>query len=155
MVGQGGNDVEVRRLGVRPHQPRVDLVADLNPANLDPGAFKGGEDVESMLINIILELRHIVGSPGGGLDLVARIGPGVRIVEVDHNPLTKCRGSPRLSQDIGNCVVTPGRIDPNPEPDRIDAEIGKQNKRIGFNSSGVVESGTIRFLFSYPTNVCT
>ena len=95
--------------------------------------------------------------PGCRFFLFCRIGPGIAVMKIDHNP-----HSPLLRPDChGNRFVFAAmttspvirRIDPSPEPDSIDSVIFQNLEAILLNASIVIELVTSRFHLWKPAYI--
>ena len=67
----------------RPKHAVIGFVSHLDPFRVDSRRGKGPQDISRMLAYSLLQLGESIVGPGRWLVLLARIGPGIAVMEID------------------------------------------------------------------------
>lgn len=101
------------------------------------------------------ELGQSIAGPRRGYGLFARIGPGVGVMEVDHDTETH-RGGPGGHLDHIRFIAPSSRgIYPNPQTDGIDTFTLQDSQAVLLYPSVVEELDALGFHLGQPSHVGT
>jgi hypothetical protein len=106
-----------------------------------------------VIIDVFLQLGEIVILPRGGLRLLARIGPGVAVVKIDHDAKAHRLGALGHFHDVVLAAPAAFRVDPDAEADGIDSLVLQDLQAILGLSVVAVKWRAGRFHFRQPADV--
>ena len=122
---------KVGRLALIPQHAAVDLVAHLHPGDGDAVVLEIFEDALGVVVDVGIELSHGMTGPGGRFGLLARVGPTVAVVEVDHDAHALRGGALGLVEGVAAIVPAALRVHPHAQADGVAAHVFEQLDEVG------------------------
>ena len=137
----------------RPEHAARGLVADLDPGRRDAGLLQGVQHVAGMIGHGVAQLRQREILPCGRLVLLARIGPGIAVVEVNHDLHAQILGANGLGHHVFLPAPSAFRIDPHAKPDGIYAETLEQRHAFHLTAVARPELAPVVLHLRHPAHI--
>ena len=108
-----------------------------------------------MVINRYLESGKVLCSPCQRRRLLPRIGPGIAVMKINHQPHPEVFCPDSFCQYICSIVPSGRRIYPYPEPDCIHTEAFQELHAFQLCAARIIKFDTWRFHLCQPADVST
>ena len=140
-------------LSVRPEHAAGGLVADLDPGRRDTGITQGGQHIGRMIRDGLHKRLERQVFPGSRFVLLARIGPGIAVVEINHHLHAKGLGPAGLRHHIFLTAPAVLGIDPDPQPDGVHAKRLEQGHAFHLLTLGRIELAAFLLHLCQPAHI--
>ena len=137
-----------------PEHPVGDFVTHLHPGDVDSGVLEREQDIFGMRFHRGGHRGRVLAFPRSGHVLLAGVGPGVAVMEVNHHFHSERMGAPGLFNHVRLAVPAVRRVHPHAQAHGIQSEFLHQGGAFTLLSGGVVELETAGFHLRDPADVC-